>query len=335
MKRIGNLIEKIADMDNLYLAFWKARKGKNGYSEVETYRHDLDNNLRILQQQLLSGDVAVGNYHYFKIYDPKERQICAAAFAERVLHHALMNVCHPFFEQKQYYHSYATRLGKGQYAALEQAFAYTHQYSYFVKLDVRKYFDSIKHNILKAQLARMFKDERLLRIFYTIIDSYNTQANSGLPIGNLTSQYFANHYLSLADHYAKQQLQTPAYMRYMDDMVFWHHSKQAILSIVCRYETYLQQYLQLLLKPICLNNVVQGLPFLGYVLSPFSLRLSQNSKKRFLCKYSLYQKYLASGVFDQQQYQKHIVPLFAFVQKAHTLPFRTRQTYKVKDIGYF
>lgn len=322
MKRIGNLIEKIADIDNLYLAFWKARKGKDGDSVAGLYRQNLDNNLRTLQAQILLGEVEVGNYHYFKIYDPKERQICAAAFSERVLHHALMNICHPFFEQKQYYHSYATRLGKGQYAALNQAIAYTHQYNYFVKLDVRKYFDSIKHPILKAHLAQMFKDARLLRIFYTIIDSYTTQVGQGIPIGNLTSQYFANHYLSLADHYAKQQLQAPAYVRYMDDTVFWHHEKSALLAIVRQYEAYLQQYLQLSLKPLCLNYVNKGVPFLGYILSPFSVRLSQNSKKRFLRKYRLYEKYLSTQIFSEQQYQNHILPLFAFVQKAHTFAFR-------------
>ncbi len=323
MKRIGNLIEKIADMDNLYLAFWKARKGKNGQDEIEAYRSHLEQNLQLLQQQILLGQVSVGNYHYFTIYDPKERQICAASFAERVLHHALMNVCHPVFEQKQYFHSYATRLGKGQYAALNQAIAYTHEYSYFLKLDVRKYFDSIDHAVLKAQLACMFKDQGLLHLFYQIIDSYQTQTDKGLPIGNLTSQYFANHYLSFADHYAKQQLNVPAYVRYMDDMVFWHHDKATLLSIARHFDAFMQQNLQLKLKPLCLNNVIKGVPFLGYVLSPFAVRLSQNSKRRFFRKCQLYENRLQNQIFTQQQYQRHIVPLCAFAQKAHTFTLRT------------
>lgn len=322
MKRIGNLTEKIADMDNLHLAFWKARKGKNGQDAIESYRGNLTYNLKILQTQILSGQIEVGNYRYFTIYDPKERQICAAPFAERVLHHALMNVCHPFFEQKQYFHSYATRLGKGQYAALNQALAYTHQYSYFLKLDVRKYFDSINHAILKDQLARLFKDPILLRLFYQIIDSYQAQTGHGLPIGNLTSQYFANHYLSFADRYAKEQLNAVAYVRYMDDMVFWHTNRTSLLSIAKCFGAFLQQKLKLYLKPLCMNNVVKGMPFLGYVLSPFSLRLSKNSKKRFFCKYKDNEKKLQNQLFTQQQYQGRIVPLCTFVQKAHTYILR-------------
>lgn len=108
-------------MDNLELAFWKARKGKNGSPAVELYREHLHDNLRMLSNQILSGNVSVGDYNYFKIYDPKERMICAAGFPERVLHHALMNVCHPIFESYQIYDSYATRIGKGVYAAVERA----------------------------------------------------------------------------------------------------------------------------------------------------------------------------------------------------------------------
>ncbi|GHT32987.1 hypothetical protein FACS189415_2290 [Bacteroidia bacterium] len=123
---------------------------------------------------MLHGNIQVGDYHYFTIFDPKERIICAAAFGERVMHHALMNVCHPNFEQYQIYHSYASRIGKGTYAALKQACVYQKQYDWFLKLDVRKYFDSIDHDILKHLLSKRFKDKTLLNIFDKIIDSYNS-----------------------------------------------------------------------------------------------------------------------------------------------------------------
>lgn len=121
MKREGYLIERIADPDNLRLAFWKARRGKSHQADVEQYRRRLDGNLAELRRELLAGDVPVGDYRYFRIYDPKERMICAAAFRERVLHHAVMNVCHPVFERFQTDDSYATRIGKGQYAAHQQS----------------------------------------------------------------------------------------------------------------------------------------------------------------------------------------------------------------------
>lgn len=133
--------------------------------------------------------VSVGDYHYFKVFDPKERSICAAAFNERVLHHALMNVCHPIFERAQIFDSYASRIGKGTYAALDRASHFTKRYKWFLKLDFKKYFDSIQHGVVKSQLQRLFKDQELLNIFNSIIDTYEVAPSQGVPIGNLTSQY--------------------------------------------------------------------------------------------------------------------------------------------------
>ncbi len=231
MKRENNLIEKIADPENLRLAFWKARKAKDGKMEVSEFRAKFDENLLQLRNELLSGKVHVGNYHYFTIFDPKEQQICAASFNQRVLHHALMHTCHANFEKFQIDGSYASRLGKGTYAGIEQARKYQQKYRWFLKLDVRKYFGSIDHDVLKTLLSRRFKDNVLLQVFSSIIDSYHTTEGKGLPIGNLSSQYFANHYLALADHYIKEKLQAPAYIRYMDDMVIWANDKDLLLQI--------------------------------------------------------------------------------------------------------
>ena len=197
MKRENNLIEKITEPDNLRLAFWKARKAKEGKMEVTEFRKELDKKLLTLQEELLSGNVQVGNYHYFTIFDPKERLICAASFKERVLHHAIMNICHVNFEKFQIFDSYASRLGKGTYAALERAKFFQVKYKWFLKLDVRKYFDTIDHCILKQLLAKRFKDLSLLNVFFNIIDSYETSTGKGLPIGNLTSHAFAVKRLSL------------------------------------------------------------------------------------------------------------------------------------------
>ena len=145
MKRAGYLLESAADIDNLRLAYWKAQRGKSGKTEVLAFTQDLDRHLLSLREQILSGQVSVGNYHYFKVYDPKERQICAAAFSERVLHHALMNVCHPHFERVQIYDSYASRIGKGTYKAIERAQQMSKRFGWYLKLDFRKYFDSIHH----------------------------------------------------------------------------------------------------------------------------------------------------------------------------------------------
>jgi len=249
MKRVNNLLPLIEDMGNLRLAFWKAGKGKRHAAAVLVYQENLEVNLRELQGQIRAGCVAVGDYRYFLVYEPKEREICASAFREQVLHHALMNVCHPHFDRKLIHDCYASRKGKGTYAALERAKDYTRKYSWYLKLDVRKFFASIHHDVLKGQLAAMFKEERLLRIFFQIIDSYEASQGRGVPIGNLTSQYFANHYLSGLDHYIKEQLGMEAYVRYMDDMVLWNDDKMVLKAVDKVVTAYLENCLQLELKP--------------------------------------------------------------------------------------
>jgi RNA-directed DNA polymerase len=228
MKRVGNLIEEIASYDNLYVAFCKASKSKRNKVEVLKYESNLDINIQLLQEQILSGNIDIGNYHYFTIYDPKERVICAASFPERVLHHAVMNICHPYFEKHLIYHTYATRIGKGTYAALDKAKEFVKRYSWYAKLDVRKYFDSISHDLLFQFLSRMFKDKILLEIFQKIIRSYEVSCGIGIPIGNLSSQYFANYYLSGADHYAKEQLHIGGYVRYMDDILLFEDENHVL-----------------------------------------------------------------------------------------------------------
>lgn len=324
MKRQGYLIKPIAEMGNLDLAFYKAQKGKAGRQEVIAYGKNLRLNLKRLQREILSGEAEIGGYHYFLVYDPKKRQICAAPFAQRVLHHALMNVCHPYFEKNQIADSYASRIGKGTYAALARARAFNRRYAWYLKLDARKYFDSLTHGVIRAQLGKLFKDQRLLRIFDQIIDSYCVEEGRGVPIGNLTSQYFANHYLAPADHFAKGSLRIPAYVRYMDDMVLWHDDKEALLAAGRRFEQYVQTELKLELKPFCLNRNTAGLPFLGYLLYPATTRLAQRSRRRYIQKTRLYEQYLAEGTWTQKEYQMHMMPLAAFTEHADAKAFRQK-----------
>ena len=324
MKRTGGLLPQIVEPDNLRLAFWKARKGKTGVAEVEAFRADLDENLLRLRHELLTGMVQVGEYHYFTIYDPKERVICAASFRERVLHHALMNVCHPVFERFQMDCSYATRPGKGTYAALERAQAYNARYTWYLKMDVRKFFDSISHEQLLALLRRKFKDRALLDIFTQIIHSYATAPGRGLPIGNLTSQYFANYYLAFVDHLIRDEIGHGPYVRYMDDMVLWDDDKQRLKDRGRRVAAYLRDTLALELKVWQLNYGSQGLPFLGYRLHGGRVRLSNRAKRRFRRKMDIYAARLAAGDWDQATFQVHVLPLLAYAEWAESWGFRRR-----------
>lgn len=318
MKRANHLIGQIADPDNLRLAFWKARKGKSHSQGVEAYRADLDTNLQRLREQILSGLVDVGKYYYFNVYEPKERKICAAAFSEQVLHHALMNVCHPHFERYQISDSYASRKGRGTYAALDQARRFTCNYSWYLKLDVRKFFESVHHGVVREQLVRMFKDPTLQEILGKMLDSYEASPGRGLPIGNLTSQYFANHYLSGLDHFVKKDLRINAYVRYMDDMVLWSDEKSALKNALEAITVFVEERLLCALKPAQLNRTTKGLPFLGYNLKPYHTRLLGQSKRRFVRKLRIAETMLDSGEWGQATYQRHVTPLFAFIQHADT-----------------
>ncbi len=327
MKRQGYLIEKIANLDNLYLAVWKAKKGKEGRTEVIKYTANLQENLRKLQTQITDAVIKVGNYRYVKIFDPKERLISVSPFSERVMQHAIMNICHDNFEKFQTPNSYASRKEKGTYAAIERAKKYQRQYSWFLKLDMRRYFDSIDHNILKRMLRRRFKDGKLLQIFDDIINSYSIEEDKGLPIGNLTSQYFANHYLAVADHYLKEGVKVNEFVRYMDDIVIWSNDKYELLKINKLYQEFCNNTLYLTTKPICLNRTSKGLPFCGYILFPNKVLLGRLSKKRFINKNNMYNEYLQNEIWNEKTYQQHIVQLLAFVLKADSYGLRTN-TYK-------
>lgn len=322
MKRVGNLIERIADKENLLEAFYKAQRGKQGKDEVCAYRASLWENIDELQQQIQTTDVHVGNYRTFTIHDPKTREIYATDFSERVLHHAIMNVCHPYFERHFIYDTYATRPDKGVYKALERARKACVRYDYVVKLDVRRYFDNISHAILKKQLGRIFKDERLMVIFGKIIDSHEVTPGKGLPIGNLTSQYLANFYLSGLDHYIKEVLRVPVYVRYMDDMLLFAETRQQLNGVLCAVQRYVCEQLQLELKSPIVFHTHQAVPFLGYRLCRHAVLLNNRSKRRFRQKINEYNKQLLTNRITQSEYAVGVVPLIAFTRHAYTRKFR-------------
>jgi retron-type reverse transcriptase len=324
MKRVDHLLEKAVEPENLRLAFWKAKKGKSYSKGVLAYQSNLEANLFRLREQMLTGFVELGNYHFFNIFDPKERRICAPAFAEQVLHHALMNVCHEHFERAQVFDSYASRQGKGVHAALRRAQVFTRRHEWFLKLDVCKFFERIHHDVLKEQLRRMFKDYRVLDLLEKIIDSYETQPGRGLPIGNLTSQYFANHYLAGLDHFIRRELQIGSCVRYMDDLVLWHSDKGRLKAAHVAVSDFVRENLSGELKPELLNRSTCGLPFLGYLVYPFQTRLARRSKRRFVKKMDALNHLFLSGEWSGAKCQCHALPLIAVTSHANAGGFRRR-----------
>ena len=323
MKRTGNLYLKIAEPDNLRQAFLKAVRGKHNRPEVLKFRERFDKNLVMLHRQLVGKSIDVGNYSFFTIHDPKERRICAASFRERVLHHAIMNICEPALDRYMIFDSYACRTGKGQRAAVNRAREFAGYYTWYLKLDIRKYFDSINHEALLILLARRFKDDDLLAMFRKILETYHTSPNQGLPIGNLISQHLANFYLGLFDHWIKEDRRVNGYLRYMDDFVLFNNSREALKDELARIKFYLDKNLHLELKDnIQLNQTSRGLPFLGMRVYPNVVKLSARSRMRFARKLRDYETRTMRGEMGQRELAGRVSSLVEFTRIAESKGFR-------------
>lgn len=166
MKRAKSLFNQIVDYENLRLAWLKARKGKTAKKSVQNFSHNVNENLQIIHDRMIVSPPVLSDYVQFKIFDPKERMISVVPFSDRVIHHAIMNVLEPVFERQFVFHTYACRKGKGTHAAARYAFECANSSAYFLKLDVKKYFDSIDHSVLKQLLCRIIKDVRCLELLF-------------------------------------------------------------------------------------------------------------------------------------------------------------------------
>jgi retron-type reverse transcriptase len=247
MKRYGNLWHQIIDFTNLVAAARQAQKGKRFRENVLEFNYNLEAELAQIKTELETKTYTPSSYRSFDIFEPKRRMISAAPYRDRVVHHALCNVIVPIFERTFIADSYANRVGFGTHRALHRFTQFARSSLYILQCDIRKYFPSIDHAILKSLLRRKLKCQNTLWLADTIIDSSNEQEliidhfpgddlltplqrRRGLPIGNLTSQFFANIYLNGFDHFVKEQLKVVKYIRYVDD--FWQLRKQIFASLV-------------------------------------------------------------------------------------------------------
>jgi retron-type reverse transcriptase len=323
MKRAGILYPRITEPDNLRLAFLKAGKGKQDRAEVIAFRSNLGENLDKIRRQLLEHSPDIGHYRFFEVHDPKKRRICAASFPERVLHHAVMNICEPVLERYSIFDSYACRPGKGIHKALGRAQGFVSCFGWYLKLDIKKYFDSIDHDLLRGLLQKRFKDRELLDLYAKLLDTYRTSPGKGLPIGNLISQHLANFYLGGLDHWVKEELRVKGYLRYMDDFVLFGSDKVELKNNLRRAEEFLASNLALQVKEDRqLNKSVVGLPFLGYRVFPHCVRLSSQSRQRFIKRFRVNERSFLKGAWGARQLVRHMEPLIDFTKAAGSKGFR-------------
>lgn len=282
MKRINNLFEKIISIENLMLADEKAQKGKSKQYGVILHNKRKEENILKLHDMLVSKTYKTSEYDIFKIYEPKEREIFRLPyFPDRITHHAVMNVLEPIFVATFTADTYSCIKGRGVHKAsfaVRKALRNVEETTYCLKLDIKKFYPSIDHEILKALLRKKFKDADLLWLLDEIIDSA-----PGLPIGNYLSQYLANFYLTYFDHYIKEVLKVKNYSRYADDIVITHWSKEYLHRLLRLIETYFKTHLKLEIKSNWQVFLVdaRGIDFGGYVHFHKYVLIRKSIKKRF------------------------------------------------------
>lgn len=313
MRRAGNLKEKFLSFENLYTAYKKARKGTKNYA-ADKFAFNAERELLALQEELKDEAYIPGDYHYFTIHEPKERQISVADFRDRVVHHALVNVLEPVYEKRFIYDSYANRKGKGTHRAVERAQQFMKKSKWYLKMDVKKYFGSIDHNILNRILERKIKDAFILRLCRKIIEKGGDGAK-GLPIGNLTSQFFANVYLDILDHFVKEELRIKHYLRYMDDFCIFSRDKQQLRDLRPAVEDFLKDSLALNLKEkaTLLNSSLHGLPFLGRRVFPAMIRMKRENFKYSLNRLKLREWEFRTGKICYNRYHSSVQSITSYI----------------------
>ncbi len=296
MKTSEDIFEKICSFKNLHQAYLQARRAKRYRPNVLEFSYNLEKNLLELQKDLADLTYQPGPYREFIIHDSKKRQIKAPTFRDRVAHHALCNVIEPIFDRGFIYDSYACRKNKGTHKAVKRLESFIRSLSvqlkeknrrsnpplFCLKCDITKYFESINHKILFNLICRKVKSRKVLVLLDRIINS--TPGPKGIPIGNLTSQLFANIYLDKFDQFVKHYLKIRYYLRYMDDFLVLSADKRKLHQIKDEFQSFLRLKLalNLNLKKVNIFPIVKGIDFLGYVVFGNYRRLRKSTVKRFL-----------------------------------------------------
>jgi RNA-directed DNA polymerase len=327
MRRSRGLFERILDRSNFRRAVARAARGKRHRPVTRRLLADLEERCGEIADQLRNASYPFGKCAQFLIHDPKERLITAPAFEERVIHHAVIQVCEPRFESWLIDDTFACRTGRGRLAAIDRARLFSGRHSHFLKLDIRKYFDSVSHPILRRLLRRLFADRPLLDLFDQIIGAYRGLERRGLPIGSLTSQHFANFYLGWFDRQVKEVWRVPGYVRYMDDMVLWSDSAAELRFLLRELTTWLETTLELQLKPRpYINRVGHGIDFLSARVYPTYHTVSRKARVRIGRRWRYLQRQWEAGTIAEAEFQRRATSLFAFLTAggADTKTFRER-----------
>lgn len=291
MKVAHTLYNQISSIEHLFQAWNSFKIGKRHKKDVQRFEVNLENNLFGLHEQLITKTYRHQSYVAFNIYDPKFRHIHKAIVEDRIVHHAVVSVIEPLFDKTFIYDSYSCRVSKGTHKAVERLFVFVRKVSrnytqscFALKLDIKKYFASVNHEILLKIICKRVKDPDLLWLIENIIGSFSK--TTGIPIGNLTSQIFANIYLNEMDQFMKHDLKVKYYIRYCDDFIVIANEKKYLEALIPKIQSFLNDRLKLSLheKKIIIRKLNQGIDFLGYVVLPHYILPRTKTKRRIFKK---------------------------------------------------
>ncbi len=340
MKGHGNLWQNVISFSALLHAAEQACKGKRFRPAVASFHFDQERALWQLHEQLSTKTYRPGAYRSFFIYQPKKRQISAAPYRDRVVHHALVNVLGPIYERTFIADSYACRKGKGTHASVIRCQQFARRFRYVLKADIQKFFPSLDHEILKSLIARKIKDPDVRWLVGQIIDHSNLQEEirtcfpgddlftasnrrRGIPIGNQTSQFFANVYLDSLDHFVKDRLGIKGYVRYVDDFLVFSDDKSHLSEVRDQIRDFL---VGLRLRLHSTKNVIfpvkEGIRFLGYRVFPTHRLLPKENVWRFLRRVRQMQEDYAVGRASFAEIYQRLMSWNGHARQANTYRLR-------------
>ena len=342
MRRVGNLWDEVTSFENLLGAAKAAAAGKRKRRDVASFEMELEPELARLRRELIDGAYQPGTYRNFRVHDGKPRLISAAPFRDRVVHHALTRVLEPIFERRFSNRSYACRKGLGTHRAIDAAKFGMRRYEYVLKCDVRKYFASIDHAILNQSLARAIKCRPTLALAAKIVGSWQPaegptpvyfkgdhlftplERRCGLPLGNQTSQFFANVYLDPLDRWAGQAVGN-AFIRYVDDFLVFGDSKTQLSALHEGIQELLERLrLRLHEGKSRVYRTDEGVTFLGWRLFPGRACLERGNVIRFRRRLRGLQKGYAEGGTEWEDMEQRVRAWIAHAAHGNTLRLREK-----------
>lgn len=320
---------KYADLvspENLFVAFDEFKRGKRKKEDVMFFEKNLEENVFELAEQLLSKTYMHGSYTTFAICDPKYRVISKASVRDRVVHHVLFSHLYEIFDKTFIFHSYSSRLTKGTHIGVQNFHKKMRKASinfkktcYALKCDIRKFFASINHTVLMELLSKKVGDPDVLWLIANIIESYSNAPDTGIPIGNVTSQLFANVYLNQLDRFIKHDLHVEYYFRYADDFVLLDQNKDYLQKLIDSIGTFLQKELKLRLHPqkVFIRKLKQGIDFLGYVCFPYCRTIRTKTKKRMFKKFNQRKDELLAGQRTDESFNQTLQSYLGLLKHAN------------------